>query len=282
MKILITGISGQVGAALSSQAKAQGHEVVAISRGRWDMALFPEYGEELVLQTKPDLVINLAAYTDVDNAEDDEETALRVNADAPGSLATGCNQLGIPLFHVSTDYVFDGTKEEPYVESDQTNPLNAYGRTKLAGELAIQQQTQKYLILRTSWVFSKEGKNFINTILRLARNCDELKVVNDQFGGPTNADCIARVLLQFSTGHEGRWGIYHYSGQPFVSWYDFAKKIIEHGVERGTILKAPVIIPCSSEAFPTKAQRPQNSKLSNEKIKKSFSHHTCDWIKAIK
>jgi len=138
MKILITGINGQVGSALVRQVKAQGHEFVALSREQWDMAQSPERGEELVLEAKPDLVINPAAYTNVDGAEDDEATALKVNADAPRALAKACKQLDIPLFHVSTDYVFDGTKEGPYVETDQTNPINAYGRTKLAGELAVQ------------------------------------------------------------------------------------------------------------------------------------------------
>jgi len=217
MKILITGINGQVGSALVRQANEQGHEVVALSREQWDMALSPGQGEELVLEAKPDLVINPAAYTNVDGAEDDEATALKVNADAPRALSKGCQQLDIPIFHISTDYVFDGTKEEPYVEKDQTNPINAYGRTKLAGELAIQKESDKYIILRTSWVFSKDGKNFVNTILRLAKERDELKVVSDQFGGPTSAECIAKILLQLATEHQDQWGIYHYSGQPFVS-----------------------------------------------------------------
>lgn len=268
MKILITGTNGQVGSALVRQAKAEGHEVVAISREQWDMALLPGHGEELVLEAKPDLVINPAAYTNVDGVEDNEETALTVNADAPRALAKGCKQLDIPIFHVSTDYVFDGAKDEPYVETDQTNPINAYGRTKLAGELAVKEETEKYIILRTSWVFSKDGKNFVNTILRLAKERDELKVVNDQFGGPTSAECIAKVLLQLATEHQDQWGIYHYSGQPFVSWYEFAKKIVEQGVKEGLLTKAPVIKPCGSAEFPVKAERPKNSRLSQAKLKK--------------
>ena len=266
MKILITGINGQVGSALVGQAKAQGHEVVAISREQWDMAQAPEQGEALVLEAKPDLVINPAAYTNVDGAEDDEVTAFKVNADAPRALAKGCKQLDIPIFHVSTDYVFDGAKDEPYVETDQTNPINAYGRTKLAGELAVQEDADKYIILRTSWVFSKDGKNFVNTILRLAKERDELKVVNDQFGGPTSAECIAEVLLQLATGHEEQWGVYHYSGQPFVSWYEFAKQIVEQGVEDGVLSKAPAIKPCGSDEFPVKAKRPKNSRLKSLKF----------------
>jgi len=281
MKILITGINGQVGSALVRQANEQGHEVVAISREQWDMALSPEQGEELVLEAKPDLVINPAAYTNVDGAEDDEVTALKVNADAPRALAIGCKQLDIPIFHVSTDYVFDGTKEELYVETDQTNPINAYGRTKLAGELAVQEETEKYIILRTSWVFSKDGKNFVNTILRLAKERDELKVVNDQFGGPTSADCIAEVLLKLAKESKDQWGIYHYSGQPFVSWFEFAKKIVERGSKDGVLTKAPVIKPCGSDEYSVKAERPQNSRLAQEKLVKVYAQSSCDWVKAL-
>lgn len=275
MKILITGINGQVGSALVRQANEQGHEVVALSREQWDMALSPEQGEELVLEVSPDLVINPAAYTNVDGAEDEEATALRVNADAPRALAKGCKKLDIPIFHVSTDYVFDGTKEEPYVETDQPNPINVYGRTKLAGELAVQEEIEKYLILRTSWVFSKDGKNFVNTILRLANERDELKVVNDQFGGPTSAECIAEVLLQLATEHKENWGIYHYSGQPFVSWFEFAQKIVDKGVKGGVLTKVPNITPCESDEFPVKAKRPRSSRLSKYKLEKSFDIKPC-------
>jgi len=281
MKILITGINGQVGSALVRQVKAQGHEFVALSREQWDMAQSPERGEELVLEAKPDLVINPAAYTNVDGAEDDEATALKVNADAPRALAKACKQLDIPLFHVSTDYVFDGTKEGPYVETDQTNPINAYGRTKLAGELAVQEETEKHIILRTSWVFSKDGNNFVNTILRLAKERDELKVVNDQFGGPTSAECIAEVLLQLATEHKEHWGVYHYSGQPFVSWYEFAKKILEQSIKCRLIKSTPSIKSCASREFPSKAKRPQNSKLSNYKLKERFCTKDCLWVERL-
>ena len=281
MKILITGINGQVGSALVRQANEQGHEVVALSREQWDMAQAPGQGEELVLEAKPDIVINPAAYTNVDGAEDDEETALKVNADAPRALAKGCKQLNIPIFHVSTDYVFDGTKEEPYVETDETNPINAYGRTKLAGELAVQEVTQKYIILRTSWVFSKDGKNFVNTILRLAKERDQLKVVNDQCGGPTSAECIAEVLLRLATEHLERWDVYHYTGQPFVSWYEFAKKTLEQGIKKGFVTKVPIIKPCVSDEFPFKAKRPLNSSLSQEKLKSFFNYSPCDWRKTL-
>jgi len=277
MKILITGINGQVGSALVRQANEQGHEVVALSREQWDMAQSPSRGEELVLKVRPDLVINPAAYTNVDGAEDDEATALRVNADAPRALAKGCKQLDIPIFHVSTDYVFDGTKEEPYIETDQTNPINAYGRTKLAGELAIQEETDKHIILRTSWVFSIGGKNFVNTILRLAEEREELKVVNDQFGGPTSAECIAEVLLKITSDYRGQWGLYHFSGQPFLSWFELANKIINQAVMTETLKNLIEVRACGSDQFPVKAERPMNSMLDSRKISTAFDVEACDY-----
>ena len=270
-----------MGAALVRQATAQEHEVVLISREQWDMEQSPEQGEALVLQVKPDLVINPAAYTNVDGAEDDEASAFKVNADAPRALAKGSKQLDIPIFHVSTEYVFDGTKEEPYVETDQTNPINAYGRTKLAGELAIQEETKKHIILRTSWVFTKNGKNFLNTILS-AKESDELKVVNDQFGGPTSAECIAEVLLRLTTEHKEQWGIYHYSGQPFVSWYEYAKYIIEQKCEKKLDGDEIQIKPCRSREYETKVIRPQNSKINSTKINELLCQIKSNWRDEVK
>ena len=279
--MLITGVNGQVGSALVRHAKDQAHEVLAISREQWDMAQSPEHGETLVLQANPQLVINSAAYTDVNGAENDEATALKINAVAPRAMAIGCKQLDIPLFHLSTDYVFDGTKDDPYLETDETNPINAYGRTKLAGELAIREETEKLIILRTSWVFSKDGKNFVNTILRLAKERDEIAVVNDQFGGPTSVECIAEVLLKMANDDKEQWGLYHYAGQPFVSWFEFAKKIVEQGVKSGLLTKAPEIKPCGSEKFFLNAKRPANSKLkSNSEYLDSISSQ-CNWASFI-
>ena len=282
MKILITGINGQVGSALVRQAKAQGHEVVALSREQWDMAQSPERGQELVLEAKPDLVINPAAYTNVDGAEDDEATALKVNAEAPRALAKGCKQLDIPILHVSTDYVFDGTKEEPYVETDETNPINAYGRTKLAGELAVQEETQKYIILRTSWVFSKTGKNFVSTMRRLGKERNELKIVDDQRGGPTSADCIANVLMSIASHYlQGKaisWGTHHYAGSPVVTWYEFAEAIFEAEAED----HKPKLIPCASTEYPAKAQRPKNSALSTARIQREMGVLECNWVAELR
>ena len=281
MKMLITGINGQVGSALVRQAKVQGHDVIAISREQWDMAQSPEYGEELVLKTKPDLVINPAAYTNVDGAEEDEAVALKVNADAPRALARGCKQLDIPIFHISTDYVFDGSKEEPYVETDKTNPINAYGRTKLAGELAVQEETQKYIILRVSWVFSNTGKNFLKTMVRLAKSCDRLTVVADQFGGPSSATAIAEVLLgiarRYENGEVITWGTYHFSQKPYVSWHQFAEAIVARAIEIGLVDHAVEVAPIPSSEFPTPVVRPANSKLSCRKLEEAFGVTDSEW-----
>jgi len=277
MKILITGINGQVGSALVRQAKALGHQAIAISREQWDMALSPEYGEELVIKLKPDLVINPAAYTNVDGAEDDEAIAKKVNADAPRALAKSCKQLDIPILHVSTDYVFDGTKEDPYIETDQTNPINAYGRTKLAGEIAIQEEAEKYIILRTSWVFSKNGKNFVNTILKLAKERDDLMVVNDQFGGPTSAESIAKVLLHLANAHKEQWGIYHYSGLPFVSWFEYTRIIFKQALINDGNFKVPVLTACTSAELNNKSARPKNSRLNSDLIERLFSIKQNNW-----
>jgi len=262
---------------LARQAKALGHEVIAISREQWDMAQSPEYGEDLVLEAKPDLVINPAAHTNVDDAEDDEAIAEKVNADAPRALATGCKQLDIPILHVSTDYVFDGTKEDPYIETDQTNPINAYGRTKLAGEIAIQEEAEKYIILRTSWVFSKNGKNFVNTILKLAKERDDLMVVNDQFGGPTSAESIAKVLLHLANAHKEQWGIYHYSGLPFVSWFEYTRIIFKQALINDGNFKVPVLTACTSAELNNKTARPKNSRLNSDLIERLFSIKQNNW-----
>lgn len=280
IRVLITGINGQVGSSLVREAQKLGHEVVAISRKEWDMARSPEQGEDVVIKAKPDLVINPAAYTKVDDAEDDQPTAFNVNARAPQALAKGCSRLDIPLFHVSTDYVFNGAKQGPYVETDQPDPINIYGYTKLAGELAVQHESKKFIILRTSWVFSKDGSNFVNTVLRLANESHELRVVNDQFGGPTSADGIAELLLQLATDHQDKWGIYHYSGQPFVSWHAFAVTILKTQLNEVNHKKINVQ-PITTDLNTSKVKRPKNSKLCSTKIIKTFNIKPQQWEKYL-
>ena len=277
VRILVTGINGQVGGAIMALKDDYPFELIPISRADWDMAKEPEKAAELIEQYQPAIVINPAAYTNVDHAEEDENTSLKVNADAPRALAKACQQLKIPIFHVSTDYVFDGTKEDPYIETDQTNPINAYGRTKLAGEIAIQEEAEKYIILRTSWVFSKNGKNFVNTILKLAIERDELMVVNDQFGGPTSAESIAKVLLHLANAHKEQWGIYHYSGLPFVSWFEYTRIIFKQALINDGNFKVPVLTACTSAELNNKSARPKNSRLNSDLIERLFSIKQNNW-----
>jgi len=282
MTVLVIGIDGQVGKKVVEKYNKLGRKIFPISRLEWDMDKEPLKGKKILLDYKPSLVINLAAYTDVDGSEDNEGKAFRINACAPKVLAKTCHKLNIPIFHVSTDYVFDGYKQQPYVETDLTKPINVYGRTKLAGELAIKKETDKYLIVRTSWVFSKEGKNFVNTILRLANEREILHVVNDQIGGPTNAGAIADLLITLSDEHNQKWGVYHFSGQPFVTWFQFAKKIIEIGFNSKKLLKKPKLQSCMSKDFETKSKRPQNSSLSSDHLFKCFQVSSCDWEKELR
>ena len=269
MKILITGINGQVGSALVRQAKAQGHDVIAIAREQWDMAQSPGQGEELVLETKPDLVINPAAYTNVDSAEDDEATALKVNADAPRALAKGCEQLDIPIFHVSTDYVFDGASKTPYLVNSRTHPLSIYGQTKRRGEEVLKKYLNDYAILRLSGVFSDHANCFPLSILTAALNRTELRVVNDQFTGPTSVHSIGIILdlmAQRALAGDLNWGIYHFAQQPFLSWYDFAQMIITKARDQDSRYSAVKVIPITTEECDAKAPRPKYACLESEKL----------------
>jgi len=208
---------------------------------------------ELVIRTitenKPDVVINAAAYTKVDQAEDEEELACAINGYAPGYIAEGCALVGARLIHYSTDYVFNGLKHE-YIESDSTNPINAYGRSKLLGEQEIARQTDNYMIIRTSWLFGKHGKNFVDIMLRLSQQMETIKVVNDQFGRPTYT---ADLALKTAEIIDMEPGIYHITNDGTCSWYEFASAII------------PNVVLCTSAEYPVKAKRPKYSVLSNTK-----------------
>jgi len=281
-RILITGVNGQVGGAIMTHKDDYPFELIPISRADWDMAKEPEKTAELIVQHQPAIVINPAAYTNVDGAEDDQETAFSVNATAVGELAKACQQADIPLLHVSTDYVFDGTKETPYTEDDSINPINVYGKSKAEGERLVREVLNAHIILRTSWVFSKTGKNFVTTMRRLGKERDELKIVDDKRGGPTSAECIAKVLMsiasQYIQGKAISWGTYHYAGSPVVSWYEFAEAIFE--AEDKT--HRPKLIPCASAEYPTKAQRPKNSALSTARIQRKMGVMRCNWSEWFK
>lgn len=265
--ILVFGKNGQVATELARQA-----DVTALGRAEVDL-MHPGAAQAAIMAHAPTLVINAAAYTAVDQAEEDEPAALRLNAEAPGEMARTCAAIGIPFLHVSTDYVFDGTGTAPWQETDPVAPLGAYGRTKLAGEEAVRATGGNHVILRTSWVFSSHGANFVKTMLRLSETRDALSVVADQIGGPTPAADIAATLLkmgrQMQAGTGG--GTYHYAGQPAVSWADFAGAIFAQAGRAVTITDIP------SSDYPTPAKRPLNSRLDCSKLKTDFNITAPDW-----
>ena len=282
VRILVTGINGQVGGAIMALKDDNPFGLIPISRAEWDMAKEPEKAAELIEQYQPAIVINPAAYTNVDGAEDDQETAFTINATAVCELAKACQQANIPLLHVSTDYVFDGTKETPYTEDDPINPINVYGKSKAEGERRVREVLNAHIILRTSWVFSAAGKNFVSTMRRLGKERDELKIVDDQRGGPTSADCIASLLMSIASQYVQDkaipWDTYHYAGSPVVSWYQFAEAIFEEEAQD----HRPKLIPCTSTEYPTKAQRPKNSALSTARIQREMGVLECDWVAELR
>lgn len=267
-KVLITGAKGQVG---SEIVKAAPIECTVIGLGSDQLDVTNESQiKEVLAQHQPDLIINAAVYTAVDKAESEAEKAFAVNERAVEFLAQAAKEADIPLFHISTDYVFDGKAQSPYKETDTVNPTSIYGLSKLAGEQAIARVHEKHIILRTSWVFGAIGNNFVKTMLRLARERDELSIVADQQGCPTSSTSIAEVLWQFIALYcENRtlsWGIYHFSNYPVCSWHGFALEILTAAQAQGFITHVPKINEISTEEYPTPAIRPLWSVLDNSKI----------------
>jgi len=274
MKLLITGAHGQLGTALMQQAQAHqalgvDHEQLDITDAKAVAALMDSY--------QPDAVINAAAYTAVDKAEADSDAAFSVNRDGPANLAIACEKASIPLVHVSTDYVFDGNKKDAYLESDAVSPLGVYGVSKEAGEAAVRKACSKHLILRTSWVFSAHGNNFVKTMLRLGSERDTLGVVADQFGKPTSAAELARVILEVLPKAEGRWGTYHLAQPEVISWHGFASSIFKEAEMQGVSLELETLNAISTLDYPTPAKRPANSELDCNKIEETFDVEIQPW-----
>ena len=281
MKILLLGQHGQVSQALQ-QSLGRHIELTVLGREQLDLAKPHEIGQQ-VLQQRPALIINAAAHTAVDQAESEPELAFAINATAPGILAEAAAELDIPLIHYSTDYVFDGNKTAPYHEDDIPNPLSVYGRSKLAGEKAITAVGGQHLILRTSWVYSTYGKNFLLTMQRLLQERDSLNVVNDQIGAPTWAGTIAQTTAQlierWRGGADGPWGIYHLTAQGETSWFGFASAIAEHLRRQGK--RVATLQPIPSSAYPTPAQRPLNSRLDCNRLQQGWQVQLPDWQSAL-
>ena len=276
MKILITGINGQAGHALMQQLND--HELVGLTRQDCDLTE-PDQIRKAIDQHQPDLIINPAAYTKVDQAEDEPELAFQINRDAPKVMAEKAREYHIPLIHFSTDYVFDGEKKEAYVEDNPTHPLGVYGQSKCAGEEAIQAVGGHIYIFRTSWVYSTIGHNFFHTMKRLCTERDELKVVDDQVGVPTSNQFIARQIQQIIPQlNENNVGIYHLVPDGSSSWYEFAKQIIGQTNPQFNLKNLYQI---QTHEFPTKTKRPKNSILNNAKIKHTFNLRLDNWDRVL-
>ena len=285
MRVLITGCHGQVGYCLTKQlAKQESNEVLALDKDHLDITN-QEAVNATVKEFQPTIIINAAAHTAVDKAEEQVDLSYAINRDGPKFLAQAAQDCGAAILHISTDYVFEGNKLGEYEETDETNPQGVYGKSKLAGEHAVAKACQRHIILRTAWVFGENGNNFVKTMLRLGATRDALSIVRDQFGGPTYAGDIADALIQIATriekGDEVEYGIYHYSGLPHVSWYEFAKSIFDKADEFGITTKKPSLTSITTDQYPTPAKRPSNSRLSTNKINDVFSIKASDWQAAL-
>ena len=289
MKILLTGKNGQVGWELQRTLATLG-EVVAVDRQGMDLAN-PDSIRSAIRATRPDLIVNAAAYTAVDKAESEPDLAMAINGIAPGIMAEEAKRLGATMIHYSTDYVFDGTKASLYAEEDAPNPLNIYGKTKLAGEQAIQAAGIPHLIFRTSWVYGLRGKNFLLTILRLAQERDELKIVDDQVGAPTwsrlIAEATAQTLAQIRmpiAHHPLRIaevsGLYHLTSAGRTSWHGFARAILDHST-LARIKPLARLTPIPGADYPLPAPRPSNSGLNNKKMQQVFGLALPEWDAAL-
>jgi len=297
LKILLTGKNGQIGHDLRILLSKLG-TLTALDRQQLDLAT-PDSIRAAIRELRPNLIVNAAAYTAVDRAESEPELAQAVNGDALEVMAQEARAIGAVIVHYSTDYVFDGTKQTPYVETDATNPINVYGKTKLAGEQALQSSGVPYIIFRTSWVYGTRGRNFLLTILKLASEQEELRIVDDQIGAPTwsrtIADATCRILGQIGDSKsarsrlENRSGIYHLTAAGEATWFGFARAILEECANspklegwyteatQGMPLKTKRVIPIPSAEFPVPARRPANSLLCNSKVKSVFGIELPDW-----
>jgi len=280
MRLVVTGKTGQVATALVERGADQGIAVALVGRPEFDL-LDPEAGPGAIADLRPDVIVSAAAYTAVDKAETDESSAVAVNATAPGAIARLADRLGVPLIHLSTDYVFDGRKDAPYVETDQTNPLGVYGQTKLAGEKAVAEATANHAILRTAWVYSPFGNNFLKTMLRLAEQRPALGVVDDQIGNPTSALDIADAVIRVAGNLVSRpddaqlRGIFHMVGRGDASWADFASEIFAVSATFGG--PSALVNRIGTTDYPTPAPRPANSRLSSAKLQAVHGVAMPDW-----
>ena len=272
MKVLVTGVKGQLGYDVVNELEKRGH--TAIGTDVEEMDITDEGKVREVLDTeKPDAVIHCAAYTAVDAAEDNVELCRKINAEGTENIAKACKELGCKLLYVSTDYVFNGEGERPWKPDDEREPLNVYGQTKYEGELAVEKYVEKFFIVRIAWVFGINGKNFIKTMLRLGEDHDELTIVADQIGSPTYTYDLARLLVDM-IGSD-KYGRYHATNEGLCSWYDFAVEIFR---QAGMDVR---VRPVTSEEYPAKAKRPHNSRMDKAKLEENGFERLPDWKDAL-
>jgi len=284
MKVLITGKNGQVGSCLVSQlSDMPSIHFLALGREELDITNADQVNE-VINKYQPTVIINAAAYTAVDKSESEVELANAINNIGPKNLAKAASSVNAVILHISTDYVFAGNKHGLYTETDEVNPQGVYGQTKLAGEQSVAQECSEHIILRTAWVFSEYGNNFVKTMLRLAQTRDTLGVVGDQYGGPTYAGDIAKALINIAQQlQQGatKFGVYNYSGYPHVSWQEFATEIFAKALSQQVIETPVTVNAISTSEYPTPAKRPANSKLDCSKITTNFSVQPSDWKTAL-
>jgi dTDP-4-dehydrorhamnose reductase len=278
MKVLLTGSKGQLGSCFCDRLPA-GWDVLATDSDSLDITDLARV-KQVVADYRPDAIVNAAAYTAVDKAETENELAARINEQGPKNLAQAAAEAGCRLIHVSTDYVFDGQAKAPYREADVTNPLGVYGKTKLDGEIAVAGAHPEAIIIRTAWVFSEYGNNFVKTMLRLAKDRDVLGIVADQRGCPTYAGDIAQAIIDLLQ-RRAEGGVYHFCGDKEVSWSEFAEAIFAAAMAQGLLEKSPQVNGITTEQYPTPAKRPAYSSLDCEKIER-LGISRSDWMNALK
>jgi dTDP-4-dehydrorhamnose reductase len=279
MRVLVTGATGQLGSEVAEAFRHSGHDVIAPGRSELDLSL-PSQVATTAMQLQADWVINCAAYTQVDKAESESELAFIVNRDSPEQLAQAVANYGGRMLQVSTDFIFDGTQRQPYLETDQPNPLGVYGRSKLEGELTVRRVLPEAVVLRTAWVYGVRGHNFVKTMLRLAMAGKPLRVVDDQLGTPTWTTDIAAAIVAMVAREAA--GTFNYTNAGQISWHGFASAILEEGARAGFAVKTAAVSPIPTTDYPTPATRPGYSVLNTEKIRPLLSGPIPDWRDSLK
>ena len=293
MKILILGSKGQVGSEIANtlinrfkQKYTKDLKIYELSRHDVDLCDLEKL-KIILFKKSPNIIINAAAYTNVDKAETENVDALKINSKLPGFLGKICKELNTILIHFSTDYVFDGLSSEPYAEQDSVNPINFYGYSKLEGENSIRNSCNRYIILRTAWVFGKQGNNFVKTMIKLGKLSQNVKVVSDQVGSPTSSSSIAKAVSEIiytmkdADENDYRWGTYHFCGLPYASWASFAQEIFRLAIDKKIISHDINIEKIKSRDFKSIAKRPNFSKLNCNKISNHFNRKPNDWKKSL-